>query len=427
MKKIIWLAVTLLLLSDVLNAGELHEAAQKGDLRKVKLLLKSEANIDAMDDQGVTPLLWASTYGKAEVVKYLISKGADVNYSLQHGMTALMLATEYGENEVASILVNNGAKINVKEKSGYAALDLAVNKDNEIITALLIKNGADLNSRVEDGGTALYKAAMRGNKSIVDLLLKNGASPNKYLRKTYNPPRSPLLIATWNKSLDYGRYKSVIKLLLKHGSKDDWLSSVPGFDPYEFSHVTLSRNKKGIVMAGSMPFFLGRHYAARPSKNKSADRASGTITGTIGRGGTNFFIWENKNNKDMVTILVIEDSKGNSTSGRVMPPAFFGENGVIYRDSVNSINSGGPFVRVEINWQKKPSSGNVILKRKGKSIKLQFNKTNSTSYMLEEVSKNEPITLSFMLGDETLYKVDIDCVIRGATSDSVAYTVNQTK
>jgi len=55
---------------------QLREAADEGDLVKVKSLIEQGADVHASDDYA---LLTATLYGDIEIVKYLISKGADVH------------------------------------------------------------------------------------------------------------------------------------------------------------------------------------------------------------------------------------------------------------------------------------------------------------------------------------------------------------
>jgi hypothetical protein len=51
---------------------DLHDAAYKGDVERVKKLLKKGKNPNARDEYGDTPLHWAALKGHVDVVKLLL-------------------------------------------------------------------------------------------------------------------------------------------------------------------------------------------------------------------------------------------------------------------------------------------------------------------------------------------------------------------
>ncbi len=65
-----------------------------------------------MDENGFSPLLWASSYGQLPTVKLLISKGADPSIRGKHGETALLLASANGHVHVLKELIGVGVNIN---------------------------------------------------------------------------------------------------------------------------------------------------------------------------------------------------------------------------------------------------------------------------------------------------------------------------
>eukprot|EP00919_Chromeraceae_sp_WS-2016_P064169 GHVR01151800.1.p1 GENE.GHVR01151800.1~~GHVR01151800.1.p1 ORF type:complete len:107 (+),score=8.97 GHVR01151800.1:2001-2321(+) len=50
-----------------------------GHLELVKFFIGKGANVNARDNNRVTPLIWASEEGHLDVVKFLIEKGAEIN------------------------------------------------------------------------------------------------------------------------------------------------------------------------------------------------------------------------------------------------------------------------------------------------------------------------------------------------------------
>ena len=56
----------------------LHIAAYRGYEDIVQLLVDIDANIDARDEFGWTPIMYAVTGGRTNIIKVLVSKGADI-------------------------------------------------------------------------------------------------------------------------------------------------------------------------------------------------------------------------------------------------------------------------------------------------------------------------------------------------------------
>lgn len=68
--------------------NSLLHAVSTGTLKTVSVLIKHGANLDPLDGEGKTPLMWASLTGKGEVVNYLLQKGAEATIQDQAGQTA---------------------------------------------------------------------------------------------------------------------------------------------------------------------------------------------------------------------------------------------------------------------------------------------------------------------------------------------------
>ncbi|MEI9972828.1 MAG: ankyrin repeat domain-containing protein [Ignavibacteriota bacterium] len=78
----------------------LHQAIRQNDLKVLDSILKHD-NVNAKDDRGATPLLYAAEVGSADAVKVLVSKGADVNVANTLGVTPLMVAA--GQTEEGAL------------------------------------------------------------------------------------------------------------------------------------------------------------------------------------------------------------------------------------------------------------------------------------------------------------------------------------
>ena len=76
------------------------------------VLLGHGADADkATTDDGVTPLLTASTRGHASIVTALIEAGAAVNLAMHDGATPLFFASQQGHTKMAAALLAAGAAV----------------------------------------------------------------------------------------------------------------------------------------------------------------------------------------------------------------------------------------------------------------------------------------------------------------------------
>lgn len=83
-----------------------------------------------------TPLCMAIMKGDTETVKKFIEYGADVNET-SNGMTPLMMAARYNRADIVTLLLAKGAKTNIKDDRGFTAMKHAeVSKATDAIAAL---------------------------------------------------------------------------------------------------------------------------------------------------------------------------------------------------------------------------------------------------------------------------------------------------
>ena len=76
------------------------------------LALKYGADPNQTNQDGYTPLMFASHNGRAKIVELLLAHGVDINYANQDGETALTLASRHGHTEVVELLLAHGADVN---------------------------------------------------------------------------------------------------------------------------------------------------------------------------------------------------------------------------------------------------------------------------------------------------------------------------
>ena len=150
-------------------AGEIHDAAEGNDIKKVEMLLKKAPGlVNAKDERGMTPLHYAASLGHEEMAKVLLAAKADVNAKDKLDRTPLQLAAN---KETVEVLLANKADANVRDKSGRTPLHFWALLGNRAVVEMLLAHDTDIHVKDKDGHTPMDLAEARGNKEIVELLL----------------------------------------------------------------------------------------------------------------------------------------------------------------------------------------------------------------------------------------------------------------
>ena len=160
MKKAILLVIGFILIMQFnVFAGkdpEIIKYSKKGDLAKVQQLIASGADINAIDKDNTTALMWAIQKKHMDIARFLIDKGADVN--VQGNSEALITAAGYGYTELVILLLEKGANINSLNSAHCSALMIASYMGEPETAKILIDKGAKLDITNMTGVTALMMA-----------------------------------------------------------------------------------------------------------------------------------------------------------------------------------------------------------------------------------------------------------------------------
>ena len=160
---------------EIIIIPPIYEAAEMGDLDRVKAFIEEGIEVNVKKNNGSTPLYMAAYGGHMDVVELLIDKGADVNASNNWGWTPLHTAAAHGYRDIVELLLAKGANVNAKRMAGWTPLHQAAAEGYVDISELLIRSGADVNSKKKDGSTPLDLAQKADHAEIVELLRKHGA------------------------------------------------------------------------------------------------------------------------------------------------------------------------------------------------------------------------------------------------------------
>ncbi|KAI4161386.1 MAG: hypothetical protein LQ342_004938 [Letrouitia transgressa] len=144
--------------------------------RIVESLIKSKANINAVDCRSCTPLMIASECGNESVVRTLLDKNADLRARDLYENTAILKAALKEHRGVVEMLLQGGASIDDRNRSGFSALVLHASKGNTGMVDWLLDNNARVDEAAEDGITALIAATLNRHTTTVRTLLARGAN-----------------------------------------------------------------------------------------------------------------------------------------------------------------------------------------------------------------------------------------------------------
>ena len=137
------------------RARPLHEAARAYDERAVALLLAAGAEVDGLNDLGMSPLQWACADSRHSrnynlgVSRLLIAANADVNHrDTKFGNTVLHWAMVRGHEagdplDAVTMLIEAGADVTLPNDRGWTPYAVALNNNSyRRILRVLLQHGA---------------------------------------------------------------------------------------------------------------------------------------------------------------------------------------------------------------------------------------------------------------------------------------------
>lgn len=135
----------------------LHIAVSNSALSAVQILTSFRANVDVVDDVGMTPLHRAAGTLNKDIILHLIQQGANVNMGI----------TESGNTPMHTAI------------NAFATMTAKPQQEDLQCIAELLKHGADPNKCNSQGLTPLQEACQMGCTELLDLLLSYRGNINK--------------------------------------------------------------------------------------------------------------------------------------------------------------------------------------------------------------------------------------------------------
>ena len=102
------------------------------------LIERDGVDINARDNEGMTPLIWAAYGGNESVARLLIERGADMNATDNRGMTALLVVAMSPDEATVRLLIERGVDTNAMDSEGKTPLMWAAIHERDPIARLLV-------------------------------------------------------------------------------------------------------------------------------------------------------------------------------------------------------------------------------------------------------------------------------------------------
>ena len=179
--------------SEIANYSGLHQAAHEGTLPAIQQHLTNGVNLETRDGAGRTALHVAAFASNEEAVIVLVKSGADLNALEHQRYDIITIAAVENDIEMLDTAISLGANAsNITSPYDGTALIAAAHLGHEKVVARLIAAGAPLDHVNNLGWTALIEAVILGDGgpnhiNIVRDLIKAGADKSIADRQGVTP------------------------------------------------------------------------------------------------------------------------------------------------------------------------------------------------------------------------------------------------
>ena len=204
------------------DAHNIFETARLGDLNRLIHSVSNPSQLQQKNSEGQSLLHLATLSNNIKIVLYLLNKGLDIDAEDNEGLTPLIIALSHARYmNIAILLLNRHATLEHVSTSGHSALSVAIRNNNPEGAMMLIKRGANINI-ADNAHTPLtlthiallqYHEQAQQYRELETLLLAKGAKVDVKLNSLGWTP----LCTTVTKAADKPNSEH-IKLLLQLGA-----------------------------------------------------------------------------------------------------------------------------------------------------------------------------------------------------------------
>ena len=158
------------------STAAIHFAAAIGHFPIVQYLLQHGADMDHVDNEGISPLWNAAKNGHLAVLQHLLELGADKDNANNNGTSPLYVAAQNGHLPVVKYLLDQGADKDKANNEGATPLIITIQQGHLPIVKCLVEHLVDKDKAMNGGMTPLHIAAHIGSTEVLSCLMSSGAS-----------------------------------------------------------------------------------------------------------------------------------------------------------------------------------------------------------------------------------------------------------
>lgn len=148
----------------------IHQMAAKGELNMLKQETENGADLNKVDEYGLSPLLWACANGQLITVKYMLEKMVDLNIVGPQAENALLFASCYGYTDIVKLLLDLGMNVDYVDETQGSSLMYSAYNNHAACVKVLLEYGSDITLKNEDGHTAMDLAVGQGHKIVQQMI-----------------------------------------------------------------------------------------------------------------------------------------------------------------------------------------------------------------------------------------------------------------